>query len=196
MDKDLSKTLFRAAGVMTADWTMAPARDEVVEHSLGLPGQCEAVEAGIDRRAHRRAGARHLQAAITQAFQYDDEVMIERFVPGRELPSAYSATKHCLWAKSSPQHDVYDYECKYTAGMAREEFPAKLERARRHRCCRIRHLRAFRCAEAPRCAPHRLPIGRRRHSVLSRGEHASGADRHESHSAGSGSSRDGLRRAV
>ena len=25
-----------------------------------------------------------------------------------------------------PKHEIYDYECKYTAGMAREEFPARL----------------------------------------------------------------------
>jgi len=27
-----------------------------------------------------------------------------------------------------PKHEIYDYECKYTPGMAVEEFPAKLSR--------------------------------------------------------------------
>jgi D-alanine-D-alanine ligase len=30
-----------------------------------------------------------------------------------------------------PRHELYDYECKYTAGMAREEFPAKLTSSQR-----------------------------------------------------------------
>src|SRR3979411_2264403 len=38
MDKDLSKKLFRAADVSTADWLMAPATIEQVEGMLGLPG--------------------------------------------------------------------------------------------------------------------------------------------------------------
>ena len=37
MDKDLSKKLFRVAGVKTADWLMAPATIEQVEGVLGLP---------------------------------------------------------------------------------------------------------------------------------------------------------------
>jgi D-alanine-D-alanine ligase len=37
MDKDLSKVLFRAAGVQTADWLMAPQPAVLVEQSLGLP---------------------------------------------------------------------------------------------------------------------------------------------------------------
>ena len=37
MDKDLSKTLFRAAGVGTADWLMAPQPAPLVEQSIGWP---------------------------------------------------------------------------------------------------------------------------------------------------------------
>jgi D-alanine-D-alanine ligase len=37
MDKDLSKHLFRAAGVLTADWLMAPATVEEVRTALGFP---------------------------------------------------------------------------------------------------------------------------------------------------------------
>ena len=37
MDKDLSKILFRAAGVGTADWMMAPAGADAVKARLGFP---------------------------------------------------------------------------------------------------------------------------------------------------------------
>ena len=37
MDKDLSKKLFRAGGVQTADWLMAPASVDEVERKLGFP---------------------------------------------------------------------------------------------------------------------------------------------------------------
>jgi len=126
MDKDLSKTLFRAAGVTTADWTMAPARDEMVEQTLGFPVVVKPSKQGSTvglTVVRSRAG---LQPAITQAFQYDDEVMIERFVPGRELTVGVLGEEALPVGEIFPTHDVYDYECKYTAGMAREEFPARL----------------------------------------------------------------------
>jgi D-alanine-D-alanine ligase len=126
MDKDLSKTLFRAAGVATADWTMAPVRDEVVEHTLGWPVVVKPSKQGSTvglAVVHER---RTLQTAITQAFQYDDEVMIERYVPGRELTVGVLGDEALPVGEIFPAHDVYDYECKYTVGMAREEFPAKL----------------------------------------------------------------------
>src|SRR5579862_4346113 len=126
MDKDLSKTLFRAAGVTTADWTMAPARDEMVEHTLGFPIVVKPSKQGstVGLTVVRNRGM--LQAAIGQAFQYDDEVMIERFVPGRELTVCVLGDEALPVGEIFPKHDVYDYECKYTAGMAREEFPAQL----------------------------------------------------------------------
>lgn len=37
MDKDVSKRLFRAAGIPTPDWLMAPATDEEVRARLGYP---------------------------------------------------------------------------------------------------------------------------------------------------------------
>jgi D-alanine-D-alanine ligase len=126
MDKDLSKTLFRAAGVMTADWTMAPARDEMVEHTLGFPVVVKPSKQGstVGLTVVRDRAA--LQSAITEAFQYDDEVMIERFVSGRELTVGVLGDDALPVGEIFPIHDVYDYECKYTAGMAHEQFPAQL----------------------------------------------------------------------
>jgi D-alanine-D-alanine ligase len=67
-----------------------------------------------------------LAAAVDEAALYDDEVMIERFVPGRELTVAILGGEALPVGEIIPKHEIYDYECKYTAGMAREEFPARL----------------------------------------------------------------------
>jgi D-alanine-D-alanine ligase len=74
-----------------------------------------------------RAGAgADLASAVTEAMRYDDEVMIERFVPGRELTVSVLGDRALPVGEIFPRHEIYDYECKYTPGMAREEFPAKL----------------------------------------------------------------------
>jgi D-alanine-D-alanine ligase len=126
MDKDLSKKLFRAADVKTADWLMAPATTEQVEGILGLPVIVKPSKQGstVGLTLVKKRG--DLTAAIKEALKYDDEVMIERFVPGRELTVGVLGNVALPVGEIISKHEIYDYECKYTAGMATEEFPAKI----------------------------------------------------------------------
>jgi len=132
MDKDLSKILFRAAAVPTADWLLVSQASEVrpdapcVERKLGWPVVVKPSKQGSTvGLSVVRAGA-DLASAVTDAMRYDDEVMIERFVPGRELTVSVLGRNALPVGEIFPRHEIYDYECKYTPGMAREEFPAKL----------------------------------------------------------------------
>ncbi|HEX6629465.1 MAG TPA: D-alanine--D-alanine ligase [Gemmatimonadaceae bacterium] len=138
MDKDLSKHLFRAAGVRTADWVMLRreddpgVRDEVAREvgmTLGLPVVVKPSKQGstVGLTVVKRAG--ELPAAIDEAFRYDDEVMLERFVPGRELTVGILGGEALPVGEIIPKKEIYDYECKYTPGMAIEEFPARLDPA-------------------------------------------------------------------
>ncbi|HWZ57746.1 MAG TPA: D-alanine--D-alanine ligase [Gemmatimonadaceae bacterium] len=126
MDKDLSKTLFRAAGVRTADWLMAPVTSDLVGRTLGWPVIVKPSKQGstVGLTLVREPGL--LQAAIEEALLYDDEVMVEQFIAGRELTVGVLGDQPLPIGEIFPRHEIYDYECKYTAGMAREEFPAKL----------------------------------------------------------------------
>jgi D-alanine-D-alanine ligase len=126
MDKDLSKKLFRSAEVNTADWLMAPATIEQVEGMLGMPVVVKPSKEGSTVGLTLVKKREDLLAAIREASKYDDEVMIERFVPGRELTVGVLGTVALPVGEIIAKHEIYDYECKYTAGMATEEFPAKL----------------------------------------------------------------------
>ena len=68
----------------------------------------------------------NLAAAIEDALRYDDEVMIEKFIAGRELTVGILGDRALPVGEIKPVHEIYDYECKYTPGMAIEEFPANL----------------------------------------------------------------------
>src|SRR5690348_6891856 len=85
MDKDLSKRLFRAANVPTADWLMAPVSADEVERSLGWPVVVKPNKQGSTVGLTIVRDSKALSGAIELARHHDDEVMIERFVPGREL---------------------------------------------------------------------------------------------------------------
>ena len=126
MDKDLSKKLFRAADVRTADWLMAPASVEEVEGILGLPVIVKPSKQGSTVGLSIVKQRKDLPPAVAEALKYDNEVMIERFVPGRELTVGVLGEVALPVGEIIPKHEIYDYECKYTAGMAEEEFPARL----------------------------------------------------------------------
>jgi D-alanine-D-alanine ligase len=70
-----------------------------------------------------------LPAAIRAARRYDAEVLVERFVQGRELTVAVIGDEALPVGEIIPEHEVFDYECKYQPGMAREIFPADLPAA-------------------------------------------------------------------
>jgi D-alanine-D-alanine ligase len=126
MDKELSKTLFRAAGVETADWLMAPQSSDTIEQSLGFPVVVKPSKQGSTVGLTVVKRREQLEESIAVAFKYDDEVMIERFIPGRELTVGVLGLQALPVGEIKPVHEIYDYECKYTAGMATEEFPADL----------------------------------------------------------------------
>jgi len=127
MDKDLSKRLFRAAGIPTADWMMAPADAERVGAELGYPVVVKPNRQGSTVGLTVVKRADELDAAIAEGFRYDSEVMLERFVPGRELTCGVLGDRALAVGEIVPRRgEIFDYESKYQHGGADEIFPAEL----------------------------------------------------------------------
>ena len=137
MDKDISKRLFRAAGVQTADWVMAPASRAQVEREFGWPVVVKPSKQGSTVGLTVVKSAKDYDAAVALARRYDDEVMIERFVPGRELTVGVLEGGTLAVGEIIPRHEIFDYECKYTPGMSQEIFPADLPEAVAAECGRL-----------------------------------------------------------
>jgi D-alanine-D-alanine ligase len=127
MDKDVSKRLFRDNGVETAEWLMAPASVQQVKETIGFPVVVKPSKQGSTVGLTLVREPSGLETAIAEAFKYDDEVMLERFISGRELTVGIIGNEALPIGEIIPKHELYDYECKYTKGMAVEEFPARLE---------------------------------------------------------------------
>jgi D-alanine-D-alanine ligase len=151
MDKDLSKRLFREAGVRTPDWLMAPAGDDEIVATLGLPVIVKPSKQGSTVGLTLVKQRAELQAAIVEAFTHDDEVMIEQFIAGRELTVGILGDEALPVGEIIPKHEIYDYECKYTPGMAREEFPAKIS-ASETRSAQEQARLAFKALKLSGCA--------------------------------------------
>jgi D-alanine-D-alanine ligase len=151
MDKEVTKQLFRQGGVGTADWMMAPATAEQVRAALGFPVIVKPSKQGSTVGLSIVKKPAELQPAIIEAFLHDDEVMIEQFIAGRELTVGILGDEALPVGEIIPKHEIYDYECKYTPGMAEEKFPAALSEQHTLRV-QDEAKRAFRALKLGGCA--------------------------------------------
>ena len=127
MDKDLAKRLFRAAGVPVPAWFMAPVAPDDVTTALGWPVIVKPSKQGSSVGLTLVKQAQDLDNAVSVAAQYDDEVMAEQFILGRELTVGVLGDVPLPVGQIVPKHELFDYETKYTPGMSEETFPAKID---------------------------------------------------------------------
>lgn len=137
MDKDVSKRLFRDAGVPTADWLMAPVTAAEAGHRLGWPVVVKPSKQGSTVGLTVVKQPADFDGAVWYAGEFDDEVMVEAFIPGRELTVGVLDDRPLAVGEIIPKHEVFDYECKYTPGMSEEIFPADLPPATAAECQRL-----------------------------------------------------------
>ena len=140
MDKVVAKAHFAAAGVPTPvafafsqdafrELGAAEALPDIVER-LGLPlvvkpaRQGSALGIGV---VHEQSD---VASALLAALAYDDRVLLERFVAGRELAVSVLGTDE-PWALPAVEpitleREFYDFEARYTPGLTELRAPADL----------------------------------------------------------------------
>ena len=127
MDKDLAKRLFLAAEVPTPNWLMAPATAKDAVGELGLPIVVKANKQGSTVGLSIVHRAEDIQQAIEDAYQHDNEVMLEKFIPGREFTVGILGERALAVGEIIPRlSEIFDYQSKYQPGGADEIFPADI----------------------------------------------------------------------
>jgi D-alanine-D-alanine ligase len=138
LDKALAKHTLRGAGIATPDWvaiTSTAFRElhaadalEQIENRLGFPlvvkpaaqGSALGVRVASDREA--------VPEALVSALSYDDRVLLERHVAGRELAVAVLDGEPLPPVEVRPRpDDLYDYGARYEIGRTEYICPAQLE---------------------------------------------------------------------
>ncbi|HEX5761677.1 MAG TPA: D-alanine--D-alanine ligase [Solirubrobacterales bacterium] len=138
MDKVVAKRALRAAGVPTPDWFAfnATAFRELgaadalgaLEQRLGFPLVVKPSRGGSALGVRFAAGAAEVPAALVSAFSYDDRVLLERFVEGRELAVSVLGSEPLPVVEAIPAGgDRYDFEARYEIGRTEFVCPAQLE---------------------------------------------------------------------
>ncbi len=123
MDKDMAKRLFRYHNIPTPDWEVWPAPRDAVER-LGFPLVVKPSKVGSTVGLSIVSTWDEIEPAVEVAQHFDDEILLESYVDGRELTVGILDQQALGVGEILPKHPVFDYECKYTPGMSEEIFPA------------------------------------------------------------------------
>ncbi|MGA7675230.1 MAG: D-alanine--D-alanine ligase [Rhizomicrobium sp.] len=131
MHKQRAKDVFRAAGLPLVKSIVADRRAAAAGHLMEPPYVVKPVNEGssvgvfIIRKGDNRPPA----ALGSDTWTLSDEMMVEEFVPGRELTVAVMGTRALAVTEITTGLEFYDYEAKYAAGGSVHTLPAKIPAA-------------------------------------------------------------------
>jgi D-alanine-D-alanine ligase len=125
INKVFSKVVFRAAGLTVAPYQVL-RRGQELPLSFDLPVVVKPSQEGSSVGVHIVKEPGQMAAALADAFSYDSEVLVEQFIDGREVQVGILDGKALGAIEIVPKGEFYDYEAKYTAGMAEHILPARL----------------------------------------------------------------------
>ncbi len=137
MDKVAAKHEMRAAGIPTPDWAAfnatafrelgaADTLDEI-EARLGFPLVVKPASQGSSLGVEFAATRDEVPEALLAAFSYDDRVLLERYVRGRELAVSVLDGEALPIVEAIPREgDFFNFEARYEIGRTDYVCPAEL----------------------------------------------------------------------
>ena len=125
IDKIASKVMFASAGMLLAPYQVLRRGEELIlAHPLPVVVKPSKEGSSVGVSIVRDPGK--MQAALDEAFRYDSEILIERFIDGREVQVGILDGRAMGAIEIVPKGEFYDYEAKYTDGGAEHILPARV----------------------------------------------------------------------
>jgi len=125
MNKVYSKGVFQSAGLTVAPYQVLRQGD-TLDLPFALPVVVKPSQEGSSVGVSIVRDLSRMDAALAEAFRYDAEILVERFIDGSEVQVGILDGKALGAIEIVPKGEFYDYEAKYTAGMADHILPARL----------------------------------------------------------------------
>lgn len=139
MQKDIAKTVLKAAGVPVPGGVVATRVEAASRHLLPPPYVIKPVAEGssvgvfIVREDHK-----HPPQELTRAdWTFGDRVLVEPYIPGKELTCAVMGDKALGVIEIVPAVKFYDYEAKYAPGGSKHLLPAPVSAEIYEECRRL-----------------------------------------------------------
>jgi len=159
MDKLKAKELFRLHNVPTPPYYVATARElgtladlQELHASFGFPVVVKPRGEGSSLGVSRANSLEELDKAIRMALEFDETVLVERFVRAMEVHVGVLDGRVLGAIEIVPKSGVYDYHAKYTAGATEYISPPRLSSTRIRGVVNLaeRAVRALGCSGAVR----------------------------------------------
>jgi D-alanine-D-alanine ligase len=128
MQKDYAKAHFRAAGIPVAEDMLVSRIEAAKTHLMAPPYVIKPIAEGssvgvfIVTEQHPHPP----QELYRDDWAFGETVMIERYIPGKELTCAVLGDRALDVIEIVPTTQFYDYEAKYAAGGSQHVLPAQI----------------------------------------------------------------------
>ncbi len=129
MQKDMAKPLLAAAGIPVPDGVVVTRQEAATKHLLKPPYVIKPLAEGssvgvfIVREDH----AHPPQELTRPDWAYGERVLVEHYIPGKELTCAVMGDKALDVIEIVPAVKFYDYEAKYAPGGSKHLLPAPVK---------------------------------------------------------------------
>ena len=128
MNKGLSKQIFTNHGIrMAGGKVYSKAESANIAREFSLPLIVKPISGGSSIGVTKAETPEELQMAIEGALKYEDEILVEAFIEGREFSCGILDDRALPLVEIIPNDGFYDYEHKYQAGFTNEVCPAELD---------------------------------------------------------------------
>jgi D-alanine-D-alanine ligase len=126
MHKQRTKDVYRAAGIPVVNSIIADRREAGREHLMEPPYVIKPVNEGSSVGVYiiRKGDNRPPSELTRPEWHLSDVMMVEEYVPGRELTVAVLGNRALGVTEITTDLEFYDYEAKYAAGRSRHTIPA------------------------------------------------------------------------
>lgn len=128
MHKLYSKQAFAAAGLTITPYVTVRQGECCSAEQLpfSLPVVVKPVQEGSSVGVAIVKRPEDLQVALDDAFRYDALVLVEKYIKGQEVQVGILSNQPIGAIEIVPKNEFYDFEAKYSDGMAEHIFPARL----------------------------------------------------------------------
>lgn len=142
MSKAQTKRIWQAVGLSTPGYQACKKQDWLDDHGAVLDQKCQALidqmgvplfvkpnREGSSLGMSRVMNINDLEVALIKAFEFDDEVLVEQLIEGRELTAGVVGSQVLPLIELKTPNEFYDFDAKYAAGTTEYLCPAPLDEA-------------------------------------------------------------------
>ncbi len=130
MNKTVSKQVFRSQGLLVGPYEVVYSGDagrvasvlEKIKYPVVVKPHAEGSSVGVSLVFKKE----DIAPALDLAFKYGDEILIEKFIKGKEVQVGILGERALGAIEIVPKRAFYDYAAKYEQGMSDHFFPARI----------------------------------------------------------------------